>query len=126
MKNYIKEFNHTGNSIIDVDLVCREWNNKFTILSWITDTEEKYTFVVSAKAKDKTLCKTQISKEQANEIISNLNLKFIKDTTFRSAGAYRSESNIIAEFARLSLLKEEKLREIRIIDDVIESLRKAL
>ena len=65
MSKYITDFQETGNSTINVDLVCKYWNDRFSICTWINDDEEKYTFIVNSKRKNTRLCKTQISKEQA-------------------------------------------------------------
>lgn len=72
MSKYITEFQQTGNSTVNVDLICKDWNDRFTISTWINDKEEKYTFVVNGKRKNTRLCKIQISKEQVNEIITEL------------------------------------------------------
>lgn len=88
MSKYITEFQQTGVSTVNVDLICKDWNERFVISTWINDKEEMYTFIIHGKRKSTLLCKTQISKEQAMEIISKLALIHVKDNTFRSGGAY--------------------------------------
>ena len=115
MSKYITDFQQTGNSTINVDLVCKEWNDRFLICTWINDDEEKYTFVVNGKRKNTMLCKTQISKEQAFAVADRLKLIHVKDTTFRSAGAFHSENFIKSEIERIGKIKQEKEQELTLI-----------
>ena len=108
MSKYISEFQQTGNSTVNVDLICKDWNDRFSICTWINDNEEKYTFVVNGKRKNTTLCKTQISKEQAMYIVSKLNLIHVKASIPRSAGAYHSKEFIKSECERIRKIEEEK------------------
>lgn len=108
MSKYITKFKQTGNSTVNVDLICKDWNDRYTISTWINDKEEKYTFVVNGKRKNTRLCKTQISKEQATEIISKLNLIHVKAGIPRSAGAYHSRDFVKSECERIRKIEEEK------------------
>lgn len=126
MSKYITEFNQTGITSININLVCKDWNDKFVICTWINDNEEKYTFVVNGKRKNTRLCKTQISKEQTFEIVDRLNLIHVKDTTFRSAGAYRSESFIKLEVERIGKIKQEKEVDISIISKILSQYEYSL
>ena len=117
MSKYIKEFQPSEISILDIDTVCKDWNNKFTIYTWITDEIEKYTFTISGKSKN--ACKTKISKEQAMEIVSKLKLKHVKNHSFRSAGNYHSVSHIISEISRVRIEKKKREDEIEFIDRVL-------
>lgn len=112
MSKYIKEFQETGTSIINIDLFCKDWNDRFSIYTWINENEEIYQIVVNGKRKNTILCKTKISKEQANEVIKKLNLVYIKDSIFKSAGAYHTKEFIKSEFDRLSKMKQEKEQEL--------------
>ena len=114
MSKYITEFQQKGNSTINVDLVCKYWTDRFSICTWINNDEEKYTFVVG-KRKNTRLCKTQISKEQAFAVAERLKLIHVKDNTFRSAGAFHSESFIKSEIERISKIKQEKEQELTFI-----------
>lgn len=119
MSKYITEFHQTGNSTINVELVCKKWNDRFSICTWISDDEEKYTFIVKGKRKNTILCKTQISKEQAYVIVDRLNLIHIKDPVFRSSGAYHKKSFIKSEVERIGKIKEEKENELSIISKML-------
>lgn len=116
MSKYITEFQQTGNSTVNVDLICKNWNDRFTISTWINDKEEKYTFVVNSKRKNTRICKTQISKDQANEIVSKLALIHVKNTTFRNGGAYYSKNFIKSEVERITKIKQEKEQELLFIN----------
>ena len=126
MSKYIKDFQQTGNSTINVDLVCKDWNDRFSICTWINDNEEKYTFVVNSKRKNTRLCKTQISKEQAFAIADRLKLIHVKDTTFRSAGAFHSESFIKSEVERIAKIKQDKENELSIISKMLYQYERCL
>lgn len=126
MSKYIKEFQQTGNSTVNVDLICKEWNDRFTISTWINDKEEKYTFVVNGKRKNTRLCKTQISKEQATEIVSKLALIHVKDNVFTSAGAYHSEKFIKSEVERITKIKQEKEQELSFIRQTLYMYERCL
>jgi hypothetical protein len=115
MSKYITDFQQTGNSAINVDLVCKDWNDRFSICTWINGNEEKYTFLVNGKRKKTRLCKTQISKEQAFAIADRLKLIHVKDSTFRSAGSFHTESFIKLEVDRITKIKQEKEQELTFI-----------
>lgn len=119
MSKYIKDFQQTGSSTINIDLICKDWNDRFSICTWINEDEEKYTFVVNGNRKNTRLCKTLISKEQALEVVDRLNLIHVKDTTFRSAGAFHSESFIKSEVDRITKIKQEKEDELLIISKIL-------
>lgn len=112
---YIKDFQKSGISTLNVDLVCKDWNDRFSICTWINDTDEKYTFVINSKRKNMRLCKVQISKEQAFAVADRLRLIHVKDSTFRSAGAFHTESFIKSEVERINKIKQEKDEELACI-----------
>ena len=126
MSKYITEFKQTGNSTINVDLVCKDWNDRFSICTWINDDEEKYTFIVNGKRKNTRLCKTQISKEQAFAVSDKLKLIHVKDTTFRRAGAFHSESFIKSEVERITKIKQDKENELAIISKMLYQYERCL
>lgn len=119
MSKYIQEFNRIGNSVVNVDLICKDWNNQFSIQLWKNDTEEKYTFLVKGKRRYKILCKTQISKEQAMDIIQKLDLILVKSGLLRSAGSYYSKEFIKSEIDRITQIKREKERELSTILEIL-------
>lgn len=126
MSKYITDFQQTGNSTINVDLVCKDWNDRFSIFTWINDNEEKYTFIVNGKRKNTRLCKTQISKEQAFAVADRLKLIHVKDTIFRSAGAFHSESFIKSEVERIAKIKQDKENELSIFSKVLYQYERCL
>jgi hypothetical protein len=120
MNKYITEFNQTGTSTVNVKLITKHWNDKFVISRWNDDTNDKYTFVVYGKRKN-MLVKTQISKEQATELINNLSLINVKSTVFRSGSSYHTNDFIKSEIERLSLIEEEKRQELSAIRQLISN-----
>lgn len=126
MSKYITEFQQTGISIVNVDLICKDWNVGFAIGTWINDREEKYTFIVNGKRKNKVFCKTQISKEQANEIVSKLALIHVKDNTFKSGGAYHSKNFIKSEVERITKIKQKKEQELSFISQALYMYERCL
>jgi len=114
MSKYITDFQQTGISTINVDLVCKDWNDRFSICTWINDNEEQYTFVVNGKRKNTMLCKTKISKQQALIVANKLNLIHRKDHTFRSAGSF-----IKSEIERIAKIKQEKEFELEHISKML-------
>ena len=126
MSKYIKDFKQTGISTLNVDLVCKDWNDRFSICTWINDDEEKYTFVVNGKRKNTRLCKTEISKEQALFIANKLSLIHRKDHTFRSAGSYHTESFINSEIERIAKIKQEKEIQLDVISRMLYSYERCL
>lgn len=126
MSKYITAFQQTGISTVNVDLICKDWNDRFTISTWINDKEEKYTFIVNGKRKNTSHCKTQISKEQANEIVLKLSLIHVKDMSFKSAGAYHSKKFIKSEVERITKIKQEKEQELSFISRAIYMYERCL
>ena len=126
MSKYITDFHQTVKSTINVDLVCKNWDDRFSICTWINDDEEKYTFIVNGKRKNTRLCKTQISKEQAFAVADKLKLIHVKDTTFRSAGSFHSESFIKSEVERIAKIKQEKENELSIISKMLYQYERCL
>ncbi len=125
MSKYITEFQPTGNSNINIDLVCKDWNDRFSISTWIND-EEKYTFIINGKRKNTRLCKTQISKEQVFAVVDKLKLVHVKDTTFRSGGSYHTKSFIKSEVERIGKIKQEKETELSIISKLFFQYKNCL
>lgn len=126
MSKYIAKFKQTGNSTINIDSVCKDWNDNFSIFTWINDKEEKYTFVVNGKRNNTRLCKTQISKEQAIEIVGKLNLVHVKSVTLKSAGAYHSKEFVKSEIERITKIKQEKEGELDFICNALLNYKMCL
>lgn len=64
---YIMEFNLTGNCVVDVKNICKDWTDKFVISTWKNENETEYTLQIFGKKKDDRLLKLRISEEQAKE-----------------------------------------------------------
>lgn len=119
INKHVKEFNKTGCSLLNIDLVCKNWNDRFTIYTWINDDKKDYTFVINSKVKDKVLVKTKILESEALIIANRLKLIHVKDVTFSSAGSFRTEKFIISEISRLETLNQEKRYELDMISKMI-------
>jgi hypothetical protein len=115
-KPYFNEINPTGISVANVDFICKNWNDKFSIITWINEKEEKYIFCVHGRGKESIIVKSQISKEQAFEIVKELDLFHVKNTLFRSAGIYRTKEFIISEINRIEEIRTNKSLELRAIE----------
>lgn len=118
MNKYIKKFEETGASEVNVDVICADWNDNFTISCWENEDHNKYTLLIYGKNKTSNV-KTVISQEQANEIIKRLSLIRVKDSVFRSGSDFYSRSYIDKKRAKLSKMKEEKERELIAIKELI-------
>jgi hypothetical protein len=113
MSKYITKFNRVGESVLDVELVCQDWNEFddawfISVVHFIMSGPE-FTFHTGE-------IKTRISAEQANYIIAEVGLCRIDSTVFNSGATYRSPNFIASELDRLSDLKiamEFELTEIR-------------
>lgn len=121
MKGIILEFNETGNSVIDVDFVCKKWNDKYSISVWKDGDEKQYSLIIYGKAKNVRVLKSQISKEQAFEVINKLGLLEINDTLFRSASVYKTKSFVNGELERFNTILAEKRIEMSVLTDIISS-----
>lgn len=123
MSRYITEFKETGISTVNVDKICKDWNDRFIIY---VHNNEKFTFVITGRGRRKktNFCKTEISKTQAYEIVAKLTLLYVQDSTFRSAGAYRTFEYIKSEIERLTVIKKDKELELSVINSVLENYEK--
>lgn len=127
MSKYVKEFKLTGCVTVHVDLICKKWNDKFCITTWTElDKSKRYTFVVNGKRKNSDVCKVQISKEQADEIVSRLGLVYVKNYLFNSAGAYHSINFCKSEIDRIKKIKIDKERELDIISRLLYQYEKSV
>jgi hypothetical protein len=71
MDAIIKEFNETGNCVIDIDYAIKKWNH----LYWIAQWNDTYRLIIHVR-KDSpiTKMKVSISEKQAKELIAKLKL----------------------------------------------------
>lgn len=120
MKSLITKFEQTGICEVSTQKVVQAWNDKFSISKY----HDRFTLVKQGKGDN--CAKVQISTEQANEIITTLNLLPIQSSTFRNAKTYRSTKNIISEIKRFEDIKTQKEQEIQVLDSVISEYENAL
>lgn len=111
----ISIFNQTGNSTLNVEEVVNQWDNMFSLIGWINETEEKYTLVVN---EEKHSTKIKITKEQALELIYRLNLIKEKGIT-RSGCSWHKKEYYHFEIERLNKLIAEKSKDIEMQDALI-------
>lgn len=123
---YITNFQQVGCSTINVDLVCKDWNDNFSISVWIDDNIEKYTFIINNKRNSKNNIKTLITKEQTLEVVNRLNLVYVKSTIFKRGATYLSKKYVESKIETFTKLKEEKEVELSTIKDMISSYTQSL
>ena len=102
-------------STIDINLVCNSWKNDYLIASWITNSEEEYYFNIQDGNKN-VVSKIRISKEQAEEIISRLNLKKVKHYVLKTFCRYFTENYIKKEIERITRRKNK-------LEDVVKHIK---
>ena len=84
----IGKFNDTGINTVDTDLVIKKWNKTWAIAQWAA----KFTLVKSVRQNSVMVgIKTEISGEQANELITKLGLQPLKSGLFRRAFTWKKE-----------------------------------
>lgn len=120
MKKLITNFQQIGVCEVDVDKVVKAWTDKFMISQYHDD----YTLVKFSRGANKVQVK--ISKKQAEEIISKLNLCTIKSTMLVYGKTYRTKPYIVSEINRLLKLTEEKENELNILNGCIYEFQKAI
>ncbi|WP_079242602.1 hypothetical protein [Chryseobacterium indologenes] len=123
---YIKEFNLTGNNMVDVDKICKDWNDKFIISTWNNDGVISYALQIFGKKVGVRILKSQISEEQAKQIITNLDLVYVHAGIPQSAGSYKTRAFIEEEIERLESIQSEKENELIIINRLIYNHRTSI
>ena len=126
MSKYITEYQTTGNCKIDIDRVCKKWNNRFVISTYEKPNEVEYTLVINGKCKNTTILMTLISKEQASLVINKLNLIHVKSLIFARAGTYHSKSFINSEIKKLSKIKLEQEMDLSITKSRLSQYEKSI
>lgn len=119
MSKYIKEFKEIGESVVNIDLICKDWNDRFFISTWINDDEEKYMFLVNGKRKNTRLCKTVISRGQALTIANRLCLIHVKSPLVNSGGSFHTQSFIESEIKRIEVILNERKIETLILEKAL-------
>lgn len=120
MKKLIKEFNQTGNCIIDVEKVVKVWTDKFSISQY----HDEYRLIKQGRGHD--CAKVSISKEQAEILIDKLKLLRIQSVMLIHGRTYRTEINIISEKNRIQKIIDEKQNEIKVLRSFISEFNGAL
>jgi len=123
---YLKEFNVTGNCLVYVDKICKDWNDKFVISTWNNEGETEYTLQIFGKKKNVRLLKIRIADEQAKEIISKLDLVHVSAGIPRSAGSYGTKEFIKKEIERFEAIQAEKENELIIVNRMLYNYREVL
>lgn len=88
-KTYVTEFNRTGNCVINVLELCKQWQgHRFYISQW---GEDKFTVIKrDLRSKEENLSNIQISREQAEQVIDWLGLEQVQSPLFRSGSTWYS------------------------------------
>lgn len=115
MNKYVTKFNETGVSIVDVDMICKKWNNRFSISVW----NDKYTIIIKGDLK------TVISEGQAWKIIKRKELLNVKSPIFNSGSTYCTREFIVAQYDKANNQKEQKLKELEFINKTLATYSKA-
>lgn len=121
MKSLIKTFQETGSCELDIKKVIKKWKDNFAISQY----HKEFTFIVFLK-NGNTKLKVKITEEQANELITELNLGKIKSTTFKHANTFRTKDFIQSEILRLTEIQANKERELDLIENIIISYQLAI
>lgn len=102
MSTYKKYFGETGD--LNINLVCKNWNNSFYIHRWKYDmsNKEDYTLVIESKRKGRLLVKRLISKDYALQIVERLRLIFVQSNIIASGGCYLSMDSIKEKIEEIS------------------------
>lgn len=120
MSKYITLFNETGPCTVYVRLICKNWTKNCYISKTGSD---KFIFV---KVRAWDGCRCEISQEQASEIIEKLGLIFVQNSSFKNAGTYYDVKTAQTELNRLTQLYNDKVSELKVLDDVIQTYITAL
>ena len=119
--NYITHFEITGYSEVDVDKICNDWNDNFSIEAWNDEDELKYTLLILNKKQNKYICKTMISRSQADNIIENLKLILVKSTIFASAGTFITSDCILKKIEKFKNKQRDCEQQLSIIQAEINN-----
>lgn len=83
-KIIVGEFQLTGPNTVDVTAVCKKWNHLWSISQWTDPERPSYSLIKMAKRyTEARSLKTEITKEQAEEIIKKKKLNRYDSDTFR-------------------------------------------
>ena len=102
MSKYLLDFQSTGVSKLNIELVLLDWNNRF-FLSQYKDT---FKFAISSRKRNCLDLKVEISKEQFDEILLRKKLVKVQDTFFRHSISYFTKSHLEKEVLRLNKIHD--------------------
>lgn len=89
-KFIVGDFQLTGANKVNVALVCKKWNSLWSISQWSDPARPSYRLIkMVRKNSENTSLKTQISKEQALEIINKRCLQEHKSEVFRYGSTWK-------------------------------------
>lgn len=111
---YLIEFNQTGISTVNVDLIAKDWSDKFVISQYSPPDKKPDIFRIHITKRNNNL-KTLISKEQALEIINKCKLVEIKSSMFASGKAFYNMSYVESAYNKFIKRETELLDELAMI-----------
>lgn len=125
MSKYLKEFEKFGVSVVNTNLICKDWCSRFSISNWenFNTKEVEYTLLIEGR---KHGVKTRISEQQATEIIEKASLLYLKSEVFNSVGSYRDKETLEKELKRVEKLKHDKAFELKALVMYLNKLESAL
>lgn len=119
MEKFITKFQTTGLCEVNVDKLVKAWTDKFAISQY----HEAYTLLRYYRGPNFT--KVQISKEQADELISRVGLLKIQSSFFRYGITYRTKSHVLLEIARFGAIVSEKEKELEVLKEALDEYKDA-
>lgn len=102
MRDYIKNLNKNGVSELNVDILVNNWKKEYCISRY----GDKFRFIEFTKNSKGYLCKIEIPKYQAIELVTTLKLVKIKPSLFSSGATFFSKEYI--NFKILKLKRDKK------------------
>jgi hypothetical protein len=126
MDKYINK-NPETDVIINVELVCKVWDDSLAIHTWIDDKEEEYTLVRLGCSSPLDVDFQLILKSQAIEIVNKLGLVHVRSVFTSSGGYYVSKAYAQSEIIRLTnSLDDSDEDDIDMLNDIISSYSQAI
>lgn len=106
MSKYVISYSEeTQISTVNVDLICKDWNDRFFISTWGIHKGQKFSFIVKPKGRAGYV-DVLISEEQAKEIIAKMKLILLPH--LRGSGSYLTEMQFKKEARALKQYYDKK------------------
>lgn len=121
MKEYIKILNKNGISILDVDFLIKNWKKDYCITRY----NDRYRFIEFAKNHKGYVCKLEILKYQAVELIISLKLIKIKPSLFSNGATFFSKEYIDFKIKRLNKEKKKIEDKLFFINEILCNFEKS-